>query len=249
MSDPSEDAFEDRRQGRKPCGQVSIRDFDVGVIRTLGTTAFDAVTGKYAAGEYITTLTGSCPPDGLPGVPVVFGNPEDVFKNYTDPMILVTRGDISPALDRWHPGTLQYNAAGDGAQIANINLPGGSSVTGFDRAEVMGQAWPFDIMYTVSVRARFRGAGQRTNTADTLIRHVMRTYPPYGKVDVTDSIGDLRGYEAFNEGIATVDTLEEIRDREIGFAITLRVEAELDYKDAHTVRTVTRRARINSSQR
>ncbi len=111
---------------------------------------------------------------------------------------------------------------------------------GFDRMEQLGQATPYDIQYTISVLARHRGAPTQRNQVNALLQSVLRTYPPYGKVDVIDSIGDRRGYEAFNEGIANLDNINEVTERQLGYAITLRVEAELDLKDPITVQTVKR---------
>jgi hypothetical protein len=199
-------------------------------------------------GMFIPTVTGVCPPDGAPGIPVVFANPEDVLKDYKDPVILVTRSDISPAMERWQPGGNQYRAPGVGA-IPFVATLGNQTVHGFDRMEQLPQAKPFDITYTVSVKARYRGAKGNRNNANNLFMHVLRTYPPYGKIDLIDSIGDHRSYEAFNEGIANIDSVGEVQERELGFAITLRVEAELDINDPTTVKTVKVPLTIRTQQR
>jgi hypothetical protein len=62
----------------------------------------------------------------------------------------------------------------------------------------------------------------------------MRTYQPYCEVRIRDSIGDVRGYESFCEGPSHLDEVSEVVERVIGFALTLRVEAELDLNDADT---------------
>jgi len=64
-----------------------------------------------------------------------------------------------------------------------------------------------------------------------LLDYVLRIYAPYCTVAVSDSLGDLRSYHAFMESISHLDELGEVTGRMIGFALTLRVEAELDLND------------------
>lgn len=232
-----QDAFNRRLNGLDRTGTVGIRDFDLGVVTTLGGVEYDDPTAG-ATGVFIPNLPGVCAPDGKPGVPIVFAFPEDVVTDTKLPMILVRREDISPAMERWQPAGTQYRTAGLGAVPFIANLSGQLQVPGFDRAEQLAQAIPFDIMYTVQIKARFRGAKGNRNAVNALLAYVLRILPPYGKINVIDSIGDLRGYEAFNEGISNMDSVGDVQERELGFAITLRVEAELDLKDPITVKTV-----------
>jgi hypothetical protein len=239
----AEDALHRRLFGQDRTGTVGIRNFDAGVVETLG--AFIADDGNGLPKYYTKIDSGpegdiACGPPGAPGVPVVFAYPEDVLQDYKEPFILVRRDDITAAMDRWQPAGIQYRAPGKGAVPFIATLPGGATVSGFDRMEQLGQAIPYDITYTIQVRARYRGATGQRNQVNAMFAHVLRIYPPYGKVNVVDSIGDLRGYEAFNEGISNTDSVGEVTERSLGFAITLRVEAELDLKDPATVQTVRR---------
>lgn len=246
----ADDAFNRRLNGLDRTGTVGIRDFDLGVVTTLGAVEHDDPSAG-PVGTFIPEIAGVCPPDGLPGVPVIFAFPEDVISNVKSPMIIVRRDDISPAMERWQPGGYQYRTAGLGAVPFIANL-GGTEVEGFDRAEQLAQAIPFDIMYTISVKARFRGATSdgfsNRSALASLLHHVLRIYPPYGKINVIDSIGDLRGYEAFNEGLSNLDVANEVQDRELGYAITLRVEAELDLKDPVTLKTVKHPLTVRTKQ-
>ena len=63
-----------------------------------------------------------------------------------------------------------------------------------------------------------------------------------------DSIGDVRTYEAFQESISPLDEVSEVVDRVIGFAVTLRVEGELDLLDPETKNTVTALPTITTQQ-
>ena len=246
----AEDALNRRLFGKDRTGTVGIRDFDEGVVLTLG--GFIATDGRGLSKYYTTINSGpggdvACGPPGTPGVPIVFAYPEDVLQSYQDPFILVRRDEIAAAMERWQPAGVQYRAAGLGAIPFIATAPvTGLSAMGFDRMEQLGQAIPFDITYTISVRARYRGATGQRNQANAMFAHVLRIFPPYGKLNVVDSIGDLRGYEAFNEGIANIDTVGEITERELGFALTVRVEAELDLKDPITVHTVKRPLTVRS---
>lgn len=237
-----DDAFKRRVAGLARTGIVGLRDFDVGVIDTIaGVNRLENDDTKVGPiGIYVTQVPGVCPPDGYPGIPIVFANPEDVTTPYKMPFINVRRDDLSAAMERWHPSGQQYRAPGEGALPVTVKAPGGQVLTGFDRYEELSQAIPYDITYTISVKGRFRGAGNlaQRNNMNALFQYVHRIFPPYGKIDVVDSIGDLRSYEAFNEGIANLDGVGEVQDRILGMAITLRVEAELDLRDPFTARSV-----------
>lgn len=246
----AEDAINRRLDGKDRTGTVGIRNFDEGVVVTLG--GFIANDGAGLPKYWTKVNSGpggdvACGPPGLPGIPIVFAYPEDVLQDYKDPFILVRREDISAAMERWEPAGYQYRAPGYGAVPFIASTPAGP-VTGFDRMEQLGQAIPFDITYTIQVRARYRGATGQRNQANAMFAHVLRIYPPYGKVNVVDSIGDLRGYEAFNEGISNIDNVGEVTERELGFSITLRVEAELDLKDPITLQTVKRPLTVRGHQ-
>lgn len=236
-----EDALQKRIDGSAKTGTVGIRDFDLGVVKTLGAEEYtDPSVGP--TGTFIPEVPGVCPPDGMPGVPVVFAFPEDVITNYKQPVIVVRRDDISPANERWHPSGLQYRAPGAGA-VPFVVTVGSWSKSGFDRMESLPQAIPFDITYTITVKGRYRGGGTsggKSNRAgvDALFNYALRIFPPYGYIKVVDSIGDFRGYDAFNEGISNLDSTGDIQEREIGYAMSIRVEAELDLKDPITLKTV-----------
>ena len=61
----------------------------------------------------------------------------------------------------------------------------------------------------------------------------------YGQINVVDSVGDVRGYYAFTEQVSSLDEVTEIADRTLGQSLSVRVEAELDFADPVTVKTVT----------
>lgn len=245
----ADDSFRRRLLGLEQTGTVGIRNFDEGMVLTLGAFVEDNEQGvpkywvKVNSGEGGDVV---CGPPGSPGVPVVFAIPEDTTQDFKYPFILVQRSDITAAMERWQPAATQYRAPAKGALPASVTTPFGT-VSGFSKMEQLAQAIPFDITYTVQVRGRYRGSTGQRNQVNGLFAHVLRIFPPYGKVNVIDSIGDLRGYEAFNEGIANLDQAGEVGDRELGYALTIRVEAELDLKDPVTIQTVKRPLTISTS--
>ena len=248
------EAVRERTEGRARTGFVNLRSFDEGVVETLG-ARIDAETDNYFLKLDEVDTVGFDPPvsspfnrgpvdprPGLPAIPVTFAFPEEMFEKYSIPLLLVRRDDIAPALQRWHPGALQYRAPGRGAlQVQNNEVT--PPVTGFDRVEQVDQAAPFDLSYTINIVARNRGAPGVRNQANRLLDHVLRIYQPYCRVLVRDSIGDTRSYEAFMEGISHLDEVAEVTDRVIGFAVTLRIEGELDINDPVIRKTVTRALR------
>lgn len=248
------EAVRERTEGRARTGFVNLRSFDEGVVETLGaridpetdnyflrleeaeTVGFDpAVSSPFNRGPVD-------PRPGLPAIPVTFAFPEEVFEKYSIPLVLVRRDDIAPALQRWHPGALQYRTPGRGAlQVQNNETA--PPLVGFDRVEQVDQAAPFDLSYTINIVARNRGAPGVRNQANRVLDHVLRIYQPYCRVLVKDSIGDARSYEAFMEGISHLDEVAEVTDRVIGFAVTLRIEGELDINDPVIRKTVTSASR------
>lgn len=231
------DALRKRVQGSARNGTVGIRSFDQGVVETVG-----AVIDPESE-NYFIKIEGLDPPPGMPGVPVTFSYPEEVFEKYKLPVLLVRRDDIAPAMQRWHPGAAKYRAPGSGALPVTVG-----TTSSFDRFENAQQATPFDLVYTLEVRARHRGGLGVRNQANRLLDHVLRVYQPYGAVVVQDSIGDYRTYEAFMEGVSVLDEVAEVAERMIGFAVTLRIEGELDLNDPVTKRAVTKLPKISTSQ-
>jgi hypothetical protein len=247
-----DDALRERHEGRARTGFVDLRSFDEGVAETLG-AKIDEKEGDYFLNLEPTDTVGFDPPKtspfhrgnvqprpGLPGIPITFFFPEDVFKKYSIPLIWIRRESVDPAMQRWHPGMLQYRTTGRGAiPVQYKRTQTSSEIAGFDRVEQVDQAAPFDLIYTINVVARTRTGAPNTQGANRLLRHVLGVYPPYCEVRLKDSIGDFRTYEAFMEGVSPLDDVAEIADRVIGFAVSLRIEGELDLVDPVVRKTVT----------
>jgi hypothetical protein len=261
MTDVPKKTFDDRTSGAALPGMVGLRNFDEGVVTTLGAEVSDEFQSYYIPSSKISPLL---PPPGLPGIPVTFSHPEDIFERYRIPAIVVRRDDIAPASQRWHPSL----------QVARVPLEGANPIearrgdpldptiyAGFDQYAAQKQPYPFDITYTLSLIARHRGHGPtetRANRAPTsggspinqvnaLLDYVLRIYKPYSHVVVVDSMGDSRPYFSFLEAVSHIDEVPEVTERVLGFALTLRVEAELDLYDLETQRAVSGWLTMNES--
>jgi hypothetical protein len=258
----------DRTLGTSPAGFVGLRNFDEGVVRTLKAEVHESDTGKGPRSNYFISskLLPVTPPPGLPGVPITFSHPEDVWERYRQPVIVIRRDDISPAMSRWHPGMVTWRAPAVGAQPLEVTLGAGTftetTLKGFDAYEEKQQAVPFDITYTISILARHRGkgpipprndptgftgaAGSPRNQVNKILDYVLRIYAPFSQVLVRDSLDDIRRYSSFMEAISHLDEVPEVTERVLGFALTLRVEAELDLGDPVTRKAVSSPLTIRS---
>jgi hypothetical protein len=187
--------------------------------------------------NYFLVVEGIDPPPGLPAIPVTFSNPEDIFEKFKVPVVLVRRDDITPAMNRWHPGMGQYRTPAKYSKPYVVTRRSGQQVTGFDLYEQQDQAIPFDFTYTIEVQARHRG--NIRNQVNLIFIDVLKRYPPYGRVLLTDSIGDQRSYEAFMEGTSTLDEVQDVARRKLSLSISLRVEGELDLSNPEVRRAVS----------
>jgi hypothetical protein len=231
VTDPD---LEKRLQGLEQTGLVTLRDFDRGVAITLRTVIED--------GLCLLKLPNIDPPPGMSGIPVYMSSPEEMLAKKKLPCVVIQRDSISPAMARWQGvGHQQYNAPALGALPLQLTAPDGSILTGYNAKEVMGQAMPYDIGYTISIFSFGREAQNRLH-ANRILDHILRVYTPYSVVYLADSIGDTRTYQAYMEGVS-------VNDRAIGFAVTLRVEAELDSLDSEVQKTVYSGITLNTTSK
>lgn len=223
-------------------GEVFIDNFDRGVIVTLG--AVVSTSGDHYVIKNIPNI-GS--PPGFEGVPVYFSQPDEDIDEKIMPSFIVRRDAVTPAMSRWHLGSFDYNVPAVGAKQVEIVHPitGEVIATGYDKYERKDQAVPFDLMYSIQIRAKYRN--NMKVSAMAMLRYLMKRYQPYTRVAVVDSLGDTRFYDAFTEAPSANDIMPDIAGRETNFAIPLRVEGELDLNDPFTTRVVTGLPSLNYS--
>lgn len=227
----------DRYEGLEDNGFVTLQDYDRGVIETLKAvvTQENGINGYFIPYDTI----GVEAPPGLPGIPVVFANPEDQWQRYKLPMIVVRRDSMDAAMQRWHPGTLQFRSASPNSYVEAIN-----GATGPSKRISRPQAVPYDLQYTIIVVSKFRGGGDKkleagkSSHVNALLHHIQCIYQPYSKVYVRDSKGDYRSYSVFVDNITTTDESRAIADRVVGFEMPIRIEGEIDLNPMYVHETV-----------
>jgi hypothetical protein len=215
-------------------GEVFLDSFDRGVIYTLG-----AVISSDHKMVVIKGMDGVEAPPNYEGVPIFFAFPDENLEEKILPSIVVRRDSISPAMSRWHLGSISYNVPAAGARPVTYTHPitGAVIAQGFDTYERKDQAVPYDLVYTIQIRARFRN-NLRVESLK-MLKYVMKKYQPYTQVAVVDSLEHTRYYDAFNETPTDVVVMPDLTGRESNFNVTLRVEAELDLNDPYNVRVLT----------
>jgi len=226
MTDPT---LTDREDGKSRNGEVHLSDFDRGVVETLGGVVIDS-------SYYLTQVPGVAAPPNKPGIPINFAFSEDTTEAYVLPSVVITRQELSPALNRFHPGKNQYRVPSPGALPVVVER-GGKTFTGWNTMAFRPAPIPYDIGYEIMILAYRRGVPRRA-AANALLEYVMRMYQPHTGVDVYDSLGDRRVYFATAEAPSPLDDVTSIAERVIGWNMSLRVEAELDLNGEISVKTV-----------
>jgi len=210
-------------------GQVFIEDFDVGVATTMGAELIEIELDGERVRCYGVRIDGVTGPDEYQGlVPVNMSEPEDAFQEHLLPQIIVSRGSMTPQMNRWQPGGHEYQVPASNAQ----SVVGPDGVTRMPTmVERKWWSYPFEISYDIHLRARLR------LQADRMLRHVGRFFWAYGQVFLRDSEGDERGYYAFADSYDNLQELADVADRLQGHTISMRVEAELDFNEPHLMPT------------
>lgn len=221
-------------------GQVFLRNYDQGVIETLGGYIGlmnpDGSPASLSGGGSVSSslcATTACKknyfidiPAAKPSkVPVIFNKPLPTFENKFLPSFLVTRGDATPAMQRWHSiGATQYRV-GVGA-VTEVVLANGQTVSGYEEYEQLVQAMPFDIPYTITAMARYE------REAVAMLKKLLSVYKPCSRILVKDSLCSIRSYTVWNEnGFSDISEIIDINDRMKGYSVDIRVEGELDLND------------------
>jgi hypothetical protein len=209
-------------------GEVALRNFDQGVVDTLGASSGATPPGESQT-QACNQLTVPAYPGGSTAVNVYFAQPDSIFRLKTYPFITINRDDITPALHRWmNVAQLEFRAGVSGTQTTVMGK------SGFTNYLVKPQAQPYDFTYTISVFDKLETGAQ------AILAKMLRAFPPVGKLSVFDSLGLNRTYEAYQEGsVANLQDLVDTVTRVRGYAITVRVEGELDLVDPYTTNAVS----------
>ncbi len=226
----------------EPTGDVWIRDFDKGIVETMGGEEIDSY--YYLDHPKISDVRPPPFPDDyqvvasrgtrMPGVPIKFTNSDDRITDFILPCIVVRRESWEEALGRWPSIHLKYRAPAPGAspvEITRGTTPEGEPnvINGFDQYEQQYGGFPYDITYLISVLTQGLRA---TSDAQTLLKHVMRTYKPRGSViKVMDSVGSERLYDAFASGPTDLKEALDIVDKQGGYSLSVKVLGQIDLNE------------------
>jgi hypothetical protein len=204
-------------------GSVFLRDYDVGLARTLGAELIEIELDGEMVQTYGLRLEGVTGPELTHGlIPVQMSDPEDAYTAHLLPQIVVSRGSVTPSMaNRWNPGGREYLTRSAAAKTVVAD----DGRTGPSQVEIKRYALPFDISYDVHLRARLRAQ------ADRMLQHVGRIFWAYGQIFLIDSEGDQRGYYAFVDSYENLSEIADVADRLQGHTVSLRVEAELDFEE------------------
>ena len=207
-------------------GTLQLRDFDQGVVTTLGAEQVSYDVDGDARLMNVVDVSGVTTSfsDWDEKVPVYFSAPEDVYQQFKLPNFSIRRNDLSVAFDRKPWWGVAARGPADGASEV---LRGG--VRGYDSYTTQWRGCPFDISYDIQIFAR------RQPTALKMLNHTLRNMrPPWFSLIVVDSKSEIRNYDAGDINISTSSELADMSDRTLGFTISFTVRGELDLVDDST---------------
>ena len=231
-----------------PTGDVWLDDFDTAVFENLG--------GTISNDKFYVDINGVPPPpfdysreseykrigeegDIMPGIPMGFAAGDERFFPFVYPIISIRRESVEPSLQRWPSRNLKYRAPAPGANPVTVQWGPNLTLEGWDKYEQQQGAYPFDIMYMISVMATDERAEQH---AQAMLKHTMRRFPPRDAppLIVPDSLGDERLYEVIaDSGPVSLREALDLVDEQCGYSYTIQVQAELDLRDPYVTRAAT----------
>lgn len=230
-------------------GTVYIREFDLGVISTIGGELIEILRDGEAARAYVLdpehhSALGSMrcegPDEFDQKIPIMFGTPEGAYEKEFFPSVVIRPGDPQPDWIRWEPGGTAYKLPADGAKEVSVTInTQGDVVNGFDRYEVRGKEVPHNLPYDIELRARKRW--QKV----AMLHHVQKKL--YDRaLFLTDTAGNERSYDLQWEGFSSADEFAEVADRTLAYIVSILVVGGLDIRDPVVYPSVRERV-INQS--
>jgi len=202
-------------------GHVDLVDFDLAVVKQTG-ALLDEVQNEWYLPLNFYIEDPAKGPVAIERAVVVFKRPEPTQVQHEVPQIAIIRDDIDPDTTRLYSPTVQYRLPASGAKPVSIN-----GAVGFNCYETKDKEVPYNITYTIEVWSRYKVPAQ------TLLQMMMKRFPLRGTMIVraTEEAGRNvscdRTYLFFQEGIADLTEINSMVERIPGYALTIRVEAEL----------------------
>lgn len=196
-------------------GEVDLEHFVEGLILTTG-AKLGYLDNRPNDPFYFVEIPGiSTIGMGVPGVPVSQSYPEDTFNEYQVPLIFFRFDTFDAALERWHPGLLQYRVEDSTAP----EIPGSGGLR--SRVIEKQQDAPYDLSFTLVCEARDR------HDAGKVLKYLLRIFQPHSTLFVKDSLGDFRCYYMSTTSGAPEDEIFDIAEKSFGFSLPIRIMGEL----------------------
>lgn len=230
-------------------GTVFLREFDNGLVTTIGAKLVDvSVDGstrqeyaidfaEFPVGDLIQQFDVQGPPQYGGKVPVFFVVGSAPYTPRYYPCIVVRRNSFDPAMQRHTPWSIDYKKPSVGSVVKSVTLSNGDVVSGPSHLEIKPGAYDYDLNYEVSPRARGDGAHQCAETMFKALARIMQ--PPGFAMTLTDTAGDERGYDVVLEGISPNIEVLDLTAREVGWIFSVRVLGELDQIEPYDVVTLS----------
>lgn len=209
-------------------GTMFLRNYDQGLIETLGAELIEVIRDGERSRAYALDLRGMrcIGPDSYNGkIPVMFGTPDPTMEPYALPIVIVKRGDPVPDWVRWEPGGSAYKLPADGsAEVSVVTNTAGDTVSGYDKYETRKKEVPFNIPYDIELRSK------KQWQKATMLQHALKKLFPRS-LFVKDTAGNERTYAFDLEGTTNADDLADIADRTLTQVVSITVLAGLDIRD------------------
>lgn len=202
-------------------GHVDLVDFDLATVRQTG-AILDEEQNEWFLPINFYIEDPAKGPVAIERAVVVFKRPEPTQVQHEIPQIAILRDDIDPDTSRLYSPTVQYRLPAAGSSQVSIDTS-----IGYDCYETKDKEQPYNLTYTIEVWSRYKVPAQ------TLLQMMMKRFPLRGTMIVRAAeeagrnVTCDRTYLFFQEGIADVTEVNSMVERIPGYALTIRVEAEL----------------------
>jgi len=215
-------------------GDTWLDDYDRAMKLHVGGRIENLSPPGHDPGPYyvvqIDEVRGSPDADGW--IPVILGSPQDVLTPFVLPCIVIVEDsaepDDGPRMVGWSRSYRVPTAAALAAGAIDVEMPDGTTVSGYSEYEWREGPEPAKITYTVWAR------GRTQREASRMARYLWHKFPKFFEICVTDSEGAERTYSAALEGMARTKELEDVLGRRPAASFTVTIDGELEWSPIRT---------------
>lgn len=199
-------------------GSIDLQDWDEAVARHIGGVLHPKGLFVLPVRDVIPARRqGEFKRKRVRLVLILFENPEPHVIKATLPQIKILRDSVDPDEARRFTSTIAYRCPAPGSPIVSA---GGE--LGAQEWEQKDQEPPYNLNYTVEVRARTR------TMAQVLIQVILKKFALRGTISITDSLEVERVYTTFLEsGPTDLTEVNSVVERIAGFSLSFRIEGAL----------------------